>query len=133
MSKLIDKIALIYVKDGKILSSRSQGKDTFYIPGGKREGQETDVETLTREIKEELSVDILPETIAFYGVFSAQAHGHAEGILVQMTCYTAEFTGQLQADHEIAEIRWLSYKDAAISSPVDKLIFADLHQKGLLQ
>ena len=28
-------------KDGKILSTLSKGKDTYYIPGGKREGNET--------------------------------------------------------------------------------------------
>ncbi len=32
--KEIDKIALIYVKDGQILSTLSKGKDTYYIPGG---------------------------------------------------------------------------------------------------
>ena len=36
--KEIDKIAFIYVKDGKILSTLSKGKDTYYIPGGKRYG-----------------------------------------------------------------------------------------------
>jgi len=38
----IDKLAWIYIKDKKILSTRSQSKDTYYIPGGKREGEETD-------------------------------------------------------------------------------------------
>lgn len=32
--KLIDKIALLYIVDGKILSTRSKGKDTYYLPGG---------------------------------------------------------------------------------------------------
>jgi len=56
--KEIDKIALLYLKDGKILSTLSKGKDTYYIPGGKREQGETDEETLIRECKEELSIDI---------------------------------------------------------------------------
>ncbi len=34
--KEIDKIALIYVKDGQILSTLSKGKDTYYLPCGKR-------------------------------------------------------------------------------------------------
>lgn len=46
--KLIDKIALLYLVDGKLLSTRSKGKDKYYIPGGKREGDETDQETLIR-------------------------------------------------------------------------------------
>lgn len=40
--KEIDKIAFIYLKNGKILSTLSKGKDAYYIPGGKREGSETD-------------------------------------------------------------------------------------------
>lgn len=129
---MIDKIAFLYLKDGRILSTRSKGKDVYYIPGGKREGSETDTETLIREVKEELSVDILPETAKLYGVFQAQAHGKSEGVIVQMTCYTAEFTGELKADHEIEEIRWLTAGDTDIVSPVDKLIFAQLCRDKLL-
>ena len=78
--KLIDKIALLYIEDGKILSTRSKGKDAYYLPGGKREGNESDLATLVRELKEELSVDIIEDTAKLYGIFEAQAHGKAEGI-----------------------------------------------------
>lgn len=130
--KLIDKVAYLYLNDGKILSTRSKGKDKYYIPGGKREGNETDIETLVREVKEELCVDIIESTAKFYGIFEAQAHGKAEGVIVKMTCYTADYAGELQADSEIAEIVWLTTADIESISPVDKLIFADLNAKGLL-
>lgn len=132
MQVIIDKLALIYIKNGSILSTRSKGKDTYYLPGGKREGAETDHETLIREIKEELTVDLLPETIAFVGQFEAQAHGKAEGMIVQMRCYTAQFSGELQAASEIEEVAWLSYADRARTSPVDQIIFDYLKEKGLL-
>ncbi|MBQ6288294.1 MAG: NUDIX domain-containing protein [Clostridia bacterium] len=130
---VIDKVAFLYVQDGKILSTRSKGKDKYYIPGGKREAGETDIETLVREVKEELSVDIIESSAKFYGVFEAQAHGKAEGVIVKMTCYTAEYSGELKADSEIAEVVWLTTEDIDSVSPVDKLIFADLHEKGLLK
>lgn len=130
---VIDKVAFLYLQDGKILSTRSKGKDKYYIPGGKREAGESDIETLVREVKEELSVDIIESSAKLYGVFEAQAHGKAEGVIVKMTCYTAEFTGELKADSEIAEIVWLTTADMEAVSPVDKLIFADLKQKGLLK
>ncbi len=130
---MIDKIAWLYLKDQCILSTRSKGKDTYYIPGGKREAGETDVQTLVREIREELSVEIIPETAKLYGVFEAQAHGHGEGVIVRMTCYTADFEGTLQPASEIETMQWFTAKDAEKSSPVDKLIFADLHAKGLLK
>lgn len=129
---MIDKIAWIYIKDKKILSTLSKGKDTYYIPGGKRENFENDVETLTREIKEELSVDILTDSIKYYGTFKAQAHGKKEGIVVKMSCYMADFKGVLKEDSEIDKIVWLKYCDVDKISPVDKLIFEDLHNKGLI-
>ena len=61
--RIIDKIAFIYIRDGKILSTLSKGTDTYYIPSGKREENETDEETLIRECKEELTIDIKKETI----------------------------------------------------------------------
>ena len=132
--KEIDKIAFIYLKDGKILSTLSKGKDTYYIPGGKRENDETDEETLIRECKEELSIEIKRNSIKYYGTFEAQAHGKAEGIMVKMTCYMAEFEGELHADSEIQEIRWLDYSNLNVKiSPVDELIFKDLYDKKLIK
>jgi hypothetical protein len=49
-----------------------------------------------------------------------------------MTCYTADFSGTLQATSEIAEIAFLAFADKAKSSTVDHLIFDDLLAKGLL-
>lgn len=131
--KEIDKIAFIYLKDGKILSTLSKGKDTYYIPGGKREGLEKDEETLIRECKEELTIDIIKDTIKYYGTFEAQAHGKSEGVLVKMTCYMAGFEGKIKASSEIQEIRWLDYSNLDIISPVDKLIFKDLYDKELIK
>ena len=131
--KEIDKIAFIYLNNGKILSTLSKGKDAYYIPGGKRDGFETDEETLIRECKEELTIDILKDTIKYYGTFKAQAHGKAEGVIVKMTCYTADFVGTLKPDSEIKEIKWLDYSNLNVKiSPVDELIFKDLYDKDLI-
>lgn len=131
--KVIDKIALLYMRDGKILSTRSKGKNTFYFPGGKREKNETDLECLAREIKEEICVKIKPKTAWLYGTFHAQAHGKTEGIVVKMTCYQSEFVGEPRPSHEIEEITWLTYKDRDKVSSVDKIIMDDLFRKGILK
>ena len=131
--KKIDKIAWLYLKEQKILSTLSKGKDTYYLPGGKREANETDQETLIRECKEELTIEIKENTIKYYGTFEAQAHGKSEGVLVKMTCYMADFDGTPEASSEIYEIKWLGYNDLEKVSPVDKLIFKDLYEKGLLK
>ena len=86
---MIDKIAWLYLHQGQLLSTRSRGKDRYYLPGGKREGGETDIQTLLREIREELTVSLDPASLVYAGTFEAPAHGHPAGVLVRMTCYWA--------------------------------------------
>lgn len=116
-----------------MLSTRSAGKDVYYLPGGKREAGESDLETLIREIREELSVRIDASTVAPLGTFEAQAHGHAVGVTVRMTCYVADYTGELAAANEIAEVAWLTMRDRERVSPVDKIIFDHLHEALMLK
>ena len=128
--KIIDKLAWIEIKDGKILSTKSFGKEKYYIPGGKREAGESDIEALTREISEELKVQLIPSSIHYMGTFEAQADSHPEGILVKMTCYTAEYTGELKASSEIEWVEWLNYADLERVSAFDKIIFKQLKEQG---
>lgn len=132
MTTFIDKIALIRIVDGQILGTRSKGKELYYLPGGKRDPGETDTETLIREIEEELSVHIKPETVVHFGNFEAQADGKDEGIVVKMACYTADYDGELSPASEIDELEWLSYKDRDRASRVVQIIFDHLHEKNLL-
>ncbi|MGK0364078.1 MAG: 8-oxo-dGTP diphosphatase [Saprospiraceae bacterium] len=129
---MIDKLAYILIANRKILSTRSRGKTKYYIPGGKRELGESDWEALFREIQEELSVKLEQETCQYYGTFEGQADSHAEGVIVKMTCYIADYEGELKAASEIAEIVWLNSDNINDISPVDKLIFADLRTKNLI-
>ena len=116
MEKVIDKLAWLYIRDGKFLAVRSQGKELFYLPGGKREAGESDEQALMREIKEELSVDLLPDSIQYAETFIAQADGKASGVSVQLTCYFAAYSGELQPDAEIEELAFLGAKDEAVCS-----------------
>ncbi|MGX1641859.1 NUDIX hydrolase [Sphingobacterium sp. NPDC055431] len=129
---MIDKLAWIEIKNGKILSTKSYGKEKYYIPGGKREDGESDIQALTREISEELQVQLIPESIRYMGTFEAQADSHPEGILVKMTCYRAEYTGELKASAEIERMEWLNYSDLDSVSAVDKIIFKQLKEQGEL-
>ncbi|WP_231157793.1 NUDIX domain-containing protein [Streptomyces sp. CNZ748] len=132
MSTLIDTVAWVRIEDGRILCARPRGKDVFYIPGGKREGAETDVETLLREIKEELTVLLDPATAVHVGTYEAEVPGAPDGTVVRMGCYTADYAGTLSASSEIDEIAWFSYADRAQVPPVDQLLFDDLRAGGAL-
>ncbi|MEV0251440.1 NUDIX domain-containing protein [Nocardia sp. NPDC050712] len=126
--RLIDTVAWVRIEDGRILCARPHGKDVFYIPGGKREGAETDLQTLLREIEEELTVALLPETVAHVGTYEAADNG----LLVRMSCYTAEYRGTLTASSEIDALAWFGYADRELVPPVDQLLFDDLSAAGQL-
>lgn len=123
MIRIIDKLAWIYIENRKILSTLSKGKMVWYIPGGKREAGENDAEALIREIREELAVDLVPESICYMGAFTAPAHGEKEEVMVKMFCYTAGYRGVLTASGEIEQYGFFTSADKLRSSQVDQLIF----------
>lgn len=118
MNKVIDKLAWVFIQDGKLLMVRSKGKERFYLPGGKREESETDEQALLREIKEEISVDLVPDSLKYVETFTGQADGKAEGISVQLTCYVADYTGELSPDAEIEELKFVDGNDREVCSSV---------------
>jgi ADP-ribose pyrophosphatase YjhB (NUDIX family) len=129
----IDKVALVCIKDGRVLCTRSGGKDVFYMPGGQREPGETDAQTLVREIKEELSVDLVPSSLKWMGIFEAQAHGKPKGTMVKMLCYAGEFRGTIVPAAEVEEIAWLSYADRNKLSEAGQELFDWLKHWKLLR
>ncbi len=126
----IDKVAYIAIDDKRVLTARTRGNDKFYIPGGKRENEESDIKTLTREVKEELSVDLIEGSEEYVGTFRAQAHGKPKGIQVRMTCYSAQYLGDFTPNSEIEEIKWLTSTEEHLVSHVDKVIFRYLKGRG---
>ena len=77
---MIDKIGAVIIKDKKMLAAREQGESIFFIPGGKREGSESDDEALEREVMEELGTGI--KSRRFYKNFTAKASTQNDDITV---------------------------------------------------
>lgn len=110
---LIRKIGLAVFHDGKILMARSiKNSDVFYIPGGKIEVGETDVECLERETKEELSAEIDKTQTRFLAEFQEIAHNRPD-VLVNLKLYETRLLSDPQPDSEIEELR---YFDSSIDS-----------------
>ena len=122
----IDKLAWLHIDQRKLLAVRSYGKSLYYIPGGKRDADETDAQALIREIQEELSVDLVPKSLCYADSFQAQ------GVMVNMTCYYAEYNGDLLPAAEIEEIRWINSNDIEISSSATLMILAYLKAQNLI-
>jgi 8-oxo-dGTP diphosphatase len=126
----VDTVAWVRLENGRILCTRPRERDVFYIPGGKRERGESDLQTLLREISEELTVALLPETVSHVGTYEAP---QPDGALVRMSCYTGDYSGTLAASSEIGELAWFSYADRPRVPPVDQLLFDDLNAAGALR
>ena len=73
------KAAGIIIRDRKLLVTRSRGKEWFIAPGGKVEPEETVVQALRRELKEELNLNITQASP--FGTYYAPAAGNESQIL----------------------------------------------------
>ncbi|KUP98278.1 NUDIX hydrolase [Thermobifida cellulosilytica] len=129
---VVDALAWVCVRDGRVLKVRSRGKDVFYLPGGKREPGESDAAALVREVAEEVSVRLDPATLRLFTVVDERAHGYPEGTRVRLACYTAEFTGTLAPSSEIAELAWFTGADADRCAPAGVRVLEELARRGLV-
>ncbi|MFF7488625.1 NUDIX domain-containing protein [Streptomyces luteogriseus] len=130
-SDVPEKVAWVLIRDGLVLVTRSHHRDRFYLPGGHREPGESDSETLTREIDEELRTAIVPGSMVHFGTFEI-GEGHPEHDPFRMICYTADHRGGLTPSREIAEKAWFRHADRGRVSAIDGMVFDALHEAGRL-
>ena len=132
---MIETVALVHIRDSRVLLVRTHGRKAFYLPGGKYEPGETDLAALTREVAEEIGCALRPETVRPYGAFEGVAHGQPAGTQVRITGYFGEFDGEPTASSEIAECGFYPYDEytaMAETAPVVHAMVDDLHRLGLL-
>lgn len=113
MNKVI-YIAAACITDSlnRLLVVRKHGSEIFMQPGGKIEQGEQPIETLVREIKEELQLDIPLNSPEIIGSFEAPA-ANEPGYLVKAELFRINLTDSpnLKASAEIAEARWITHAD----------------------
>lgn len=108
--------------------------DKYYIPGGTIEKNETEEETLIREIKEELSVDIIKDSIKYLGTYEDVATTHP-GSIVQIRLYLGKVSGELKPDSEVEKLGWFGKNDdwEVLGSVAKTNIMPALVQEGLIR
>ena len=126
---MIDKVGGIILNDKKILVQRKRNnRIECIIPGGKRENNETDFETLKRELYEELS------GTEFIGGYDDIAVFSNKPIHVQ--AYIATIKGKIKCNNEIKEALWIDrdYKKEGIKvgSILGNHIIPELIKRGLM-
>lgn len=109
--KWIHKVGLAAERNGHLLVARKRGLDTFILPGGKPEGDETDLQTLSREVIEELGCTI--EQPYLRGVFKDVAAGASETVVV-VRLYSADLIGEPRPCSEIEELAWVDMKQPGL-------------------
>lgn len=99
--------AVIRDAEGRMLLVRKQGTTVFMQPGGKRESDEDDATTLSREVEEELGCRIRGDSLRFLARLSAPAANEL-GRIVEAAVYHVTLDGDPAPQAEIAEMIWLA-------------------------
>lgn len=97
---------LIADAEGRVLLVRKRGTEYFMQPGGKLDCGESQMQTLAREIREELGCAIIQGSETYLGRFSSQA-ANEPGYTLNADLYRIELEGRPRAMAEIVEIVWL--------------------------
>ncbi|TDW90485.1 MULTISPECIES: NUDIX domain-containing protein [Kribbella] len=121
-------IAAAVVQDGRLLVvSKQAAPDVFYLPGGKPEPGEAPLETLAREMHEELGVT--PYKPKFLATVENQAA--LENQWMQMTVYAVELQQVPQPAAELADLRWITSEDGLNVAPAVREQVLPLLRDGL--
>lgn len=111
MDKQIDvrKAGGIIIKNRKLLVVRHKNRELFISPGGKQGLGESMEETLIREIREEVSLEITQADLEKFGSFTATDAEHPERALHMEVFMIKKWKGQVKLNPEdkIGEFRWV--------------------------
>jgi 8-oxo-dGTP diphosphatase len=105
MAREIIKIGLALIDKNRVLLVKKRGSDFLILPGGKPEKNETDAQTLSRELEEELGCRLVSDQLTFLGTFSDEAAG-MPGVKVTIRLYGGSVVGTPIPHAEIDSIVW---------------------------
>ncbi|GLZ11331.1 DNA mismatch repair protein MutT [Actinomadura sp. NBRC 104425] len=128
----LDVVAWLHAVDGRLLAVRSRGRDLLYLPGGKREPGEDDWAALSREVREELAVQLDEGSFREVGVVRAPAHDQPAFTQVRMACFTAAYQGDILPAGEVDEYRYVAPADRDLLAPAAQAALDMAAAHGLL-
>lgn len=100
--------ALVTDTEGKMLAVRKYKSNYFQMIGGKMDGIETPIQTLEREFREEINININLHKVVFLGDYTTKAVNE-ENTLVNASIFHVHlnFTDIIKIGAEIEEMAWI--------------------------
>lgn len=87
----IIKVAILYIKNGKLLMCKKQGLDMLINLGGKLENKETDIQCAEREVNEEAQCQV--KNLEYYTTINAPRADEPTS-QIELRCYFGELIGE---------------------------------------
>jgi 8-oxo-dGTP pyrophosphatase MutT (NUDIX family) len=107
----------VVVRDGEVIvivPARSRSADVLALPKGHPDGDESPLEAAVREVHEETGVEAEP--IEKLGEIEYTYERRGGLVDKKVAFWLFEYrSGELNPDHEIADVRWMPLEEAARS------------------
>lgn len=97
---------LLVINNNKLLLAFSKNKKAWYLPGGKIDAGETSIQSIQREIKEELNIDLNTDLLKFYCHITAIAYGEENNMLMEQDCFIYEHNEEITPANEIEAVKY---------------------------
>jgi 8-oxo-dGTP diphosphatase len=107
---LVVVAAAIVVAGRLLVVSKKSAPDLFYLPGGKPEPGEKPLQTLARELAEELAVSpVAPDFL-----MEVQATAALENVPMRMSVFRAGLSRPPRPAAELAQLRWIDSRKSDV-------------------
>lgn len=103
-------VGLIILNHDKLLLAFSKNKKAWYLPGGKVDFGETTIQSLKREIKEELNITLDSSLITYYCHIQAPAFGEESNIIMEQDCFIYKLDQEIIPGNEIEAVKYFDLK-----------------------
>jgi 8-oxo-dGTP pyrophosphatase MutT (NUDIX family) len=102
----LNTVGMVIINDNKLLLAYSRNKKAWYLPGGKVDSGETPLQSLQREIKEELNINLDVAHIKYYCHIQAPAFGEEYNVIMEQDCFTYKYNQEIKPSSEIEAVKY---------------------------
>jgi 8-oxo-dGTP diphosphatase len=111
-----------------LVVSKHAAPSVHYLPGGKPDEGETELEALAREVREELGVDVV-DPVRFTDI---HAEATLEHVPMHLVLYRASLSGSPAPAAEIARMAWWPEDGVELAPPIEHIAVPRLRAAGAL-